>query len=62
MINQYAEQKRWIFSFDLKEESDVMCLIEKGREFQMTGPIYLKDLSPRALLHRYRISSPILSE
>ena len=42
---------RWVFSFDLKEESDVACLREKGREFQMTGPIYLKDLSQRVLLH-----------
>ena len=23
MINQYAEEKRWVFSFDLKEESDI---------------------------------------
>ena len=38
--NQYAEEKRWVFSFDLKEESDMACLTEKEREFQMTGPIY----------------------
>ena len=37
--NQQAEEKRWVFSFDLKEESDVACLTEKEREFQMTGPI-----------------------
>ena len=30
----------WVFNFDLKEESDVACLTEKEREFQMTGPIY----------------------
>ena len=30
----------WVFSFDLKEESDVAYLTEKGREFQITGPIY----------------------
>ena len=24
--NQQAEKKRWVFSFDLKEESDVACL------------------------------------
>ena len=40
VINQYAEEKRWVFSFDLKEESDMACLTEKGREFQMTGPKY----------------------
>ena len=38
--NQKAEEKRWVFSFDLKEESDVACLTEKEREFKMTGPIY----------------------
>ena len=38
--NQYAEEKRWVFSFDMKEESVVACLTEKEREFQMTGPIY----------------------
>ena len=38
--NQQAEEKRWVFSFDLKEESDVACLTEKEREFQMTGLIY----------------------
>ena len=39
------------FRFDLKEESEVACLTEKGKEFQMTGPMYWKDLSPRVLLH-----------
>ena len=38
--NQNAEEKRWVFSFDLKEESDVACLTEKEREFQLTGPMY----------------------
>ena len=51
VINQWAEEKRWVFLFDLKEESDVACLTEKGREFQMTGPMYRKDLSPKILLH-----------
>ena len=40
MRNQYAEEKRWVFRFNLKEENDVACLTEKEREFQMTGPIY----------------------
>ena len=35
-----SRQKRWVFSIDLKEESDVACLTEKEREFQMTSPIY----------------------
>ena len=32
MITQQAEEKRWLFNFDLKEGSDVVCLTEKGRE------------------------------
>ena len=39
-VHQYAEEKRWVFSFDLKEESEDECLIEKGREFQIIGPVY----------------------
>ena len=42
---QHAEEKRWVFTFDLKEESEEECLTEIGREFQMTGPTYWKDLS-----------------
>ena len=38
--DQYAEKKRWVFSFDLKEESEDECLTERGREFQITGPMY----------------------
>ena len=38
--SQNAEEKRWVFSFDLKEESEEGCLTEKGRKFQMTGPMY----------------------
>ena len=34
------QKRRCVFSFGLKEESEVACLTEKGREFQMTGPIY----------------------
>ena len=40
MTDQHAEEKRWVFSFDLKEESEDKCLTEKGREFQSTGPMY----------------------
>ena len=32
MTDQYAEEKRWVFSFDLKEESEDECLTERGRE------------------------------
>ena len=38
--DQYAEEKRWVFSFDLKEESEDECLTERSREFQITGPMY----------------------
>ena len=33
---QYAEEKRWVFSFDLKDESED-SLTERGREFQIPG-------------------------
>ena len=33
MTDQSAEEKRWVFSFDLKEESEDECLTERGREF-----------------------------
>ena len=49
--DQYAEEKRWVFSFDLKEESEDECLTlvtMRGRVFQSTGPTYCKDLSPGA--------------
>ena len=35
--HQYADEKRWVFSFDLQEESEDECLIERGSEFQVTG-------------------------
>ena len=38
--NRRKKARNQVFSFDLKEESDVACLTEKEREFQMTGPIY----------------------
>ena len=38
--DQYAEDKRWGFSFDLKEESEDECLTERGMESQITGPVY----------------------
>ena len=37
--NRDAEEKRWVFSFDLKEESKE-CLTERGREFQITCPMH----------------------
>ena len=43
-------QKRRVgFSVLTKEPKDE-CLTERGREFQVTGPMYWKDLSPRVLL------------
>ena len=35
-----AEEKMWVFSFDLKEVREDECLTERGREFQSTGPMY----------------------
>ena len=37
---QYAEEQRWVFSSDLKEESEDESLTERGREFQITDPMY----------------------
>ena len=38
--DQYPEEKRWVFIFDLKEESVDEYLKERGREFPITGPMY----------------------
>ena len=38
--NQKAEEKRQVFSTDLKEETEEECLTERRRGFQMTGPMY----------------------
>ena len=32
--DQYAEEKRWVFCFDLKEESEDECLADRERETQ----------------------------
>ena len=39
MTDQHAAEKRWVFSFDLQEESKDGCLTERGSEFQITGLI-----------------------
>ena len=41
MTDQYAEEKRWVFRIAVKEESEDKCLTERGREFQITDPMYL---------------------
>ena len=38
--DQYTEEKRWVFSSDLKEKSEDEYLTEGGREFPITGPMY----------------------
>ena len=40
MTNQYADEMRWVFNF---EESEEASMTERGREFQMTGPMHRKD-------------------
>ena len=42
--DEYAEEKRWVFSFDLKEDSEDKFLRERE------SPMYSKDLFPRVLL------------
>ena len=39
----------WVFSCDLKEESEAECLAERGEDFQITGPI-LADINRIILL------------
>ena len=39
-MNQYAKEKMWVFTFDLKEESEEACMTERGVEFQMTELVY----------------------
>ena len=34
--DQYAEEERWVFSFDLKDESKEECLTGRGRVSQIT--------------------------
>ena len=49
-LNVSMQKKRggfWLFSFDLKEESEDECLTERGREFQILGPLYWKDHFPQ---------------
>ena len=38
--DQSTDEVGWVFSLDLKEKSEVECLTEKGREFQITGPMH----------------------
>ena len=60
--NQDAKEKRRVSIFDLKEESEEECLTERGREFQITGLMYWKDLSPRALLPIHPASTLTLTK
>jgi hypothetical protein len=38
--------RRWVFSFDLKEQSVVELVMVGGRELRSVGPRKEKDLSP----------------
>ena len=46
---QKRRKRRWVFSSLLKRRVKTKCPTERGREFQITGPMtrYWKDLSPR---------------
>ena len=44
MTNQCAEAKTWVFNFDLR---DWRRMPDREREFQITSPIYWKDLFPQ---------------
>ena len=62
--DQDTEEKWWVFSFDLKEESEDECLTESGREFQITGrsSTYHKMQTPEyvAMLTVLHILRPFL--
>lgn len=36
MTYQYSKENRWVLSFDLQEESEEVCLIERGFRFMAT--------------------------
>ena len=36
MTYQYSKENRWVLSFDLQEESECACLIERGFRFMAT--------------------------
>ena len=44
--DQHAEEKRWVFSLDLKEKSEDECLTERGRESQITSLMYYTPHQP----------------
>ena len=40
--DEYAEEKRWVLRFDLKEGSEDECRTEGGREFQIAGDLAIE--------------------
>ena len=45
--DQYAEEKRWVFTFDIKEESEGECQTDGGREFENHRSILFKGSLPQ---------------
>ena len=50
MTDQYAEEKRWVFSFGLKEESERACLTEREKKKKITD--YRSGIRGISLLKR----------
>ena len=49
--DQYAEEKRWVFSFDLKEASENECLTEREEGSSRTRVQYIERISPPGSLN-----------
>ena len=51
MTDQYAEEKRWVFSFDLKEANENKCLTEREKGNSRTQVQYIERVSPPGSLN-----------
>jgi len=49
--DQYAREKRWVFSFDLKEESEDECLTDRGRVSEHGSDVLKESLSQGPSAH-----------
>ena len=52
---EYEIEKRWVFSWDLKADKVWACCTEKGRLYQMEGPMKEKARCPWILLRLFGI-------
>ena len=57
--NLYAEEERWVFSLDLKQQSEDERLTERGGEFQITDPMKGTDERTELISEYLRLSEDI---